>query len=620
MDINTLLDEFKKLKVLVVGDVSLDLYCYYDPELSEPSRETNIPNTPCVKRVLSPGAGGNVAKNISLLGAKTYLISVCGDDGFGIDLKRIMWDMYKLPKSCIIEDTGKITFTYTKLINKNTGKEDRGRLDFIEENPISHEAEEKVLDKLKRLIPVVDAIAIVDQKETPVPGVITENVRKFLHHEREKYPDKIFIVDSRIRPHLFKGMIEKPNDKEFIRLYNGLFNTHKSPVNILSFTKRYAIEVSERIKAPLYITFSDMGTLYVDYKSGEIYKIFAKKVKPYDITGAGDAFLAGLILSLSITRDPVFSVKVANIVASISVMQKGTGKVTPADVKSSWEDLPVIKIISPDIEILNPSIERGKVKHVIFDFDGTISTLREGWEGIMELFMVEMITGGRKDQEVEKEVKEFIEKTTGIQTILQMEGLLEMIKKFGYIPKDEIKDAMYYKKLYRERILSLVRERIKRVKEGEVPLDFYLIKGVKDFLKKLKNKGLTLYLASGTDREDVIYEAKFLKIDGYFTGGIYGSLDDVDKYSKYKVMREIIEKYNLEGPELLVFGDGPVEIKSAKEYNGIAIGVASFEKNGRGGWNLQKIKRLKSAGVDILIPDFTVGDLLIKPLPLGVGI
>ncbi len=603
MDISEVLSKFQQFKILVVGDLSLDLYCFYDPDLSEPSRETGIPNTVCIRKEYWPGAAGNVAKNVSLLGSRTYLISVCGDDGFGKDLKEVLWNEYKLPKSCVVEDVGKMTFTYTKIINNKTGREDRGRIDFIEKTPISNKAEEMILDKLKRLVPVVDAVIIEDQKETPTPGVITERVRKLLQHQKDKYPNKIFIVDSRLRGHLYRNMILKPNEREFVLLYNNLFEKHEMPREALSFIKRYARDVSRKIGAPLFITLSDRGMLYVDKE--RLATIPAKRVKPLDITGAGDAIIAGLVLSLLATRDPIFSAKFANIVAAISVSLEKTGKVRPNDVKKYWEELPHFDVIHPDIDIARPIMDRGKVKHIVFDFDGTISTLREGWEDIMAPLMVDVITGGKRDPKVEKKVNEFIEKTTGIQTILQMEGLVDMVKEFGYISPDKIKDAHYYKGLYRDRILTLVKKRMERVIRGEVPKEHYLIKGVREFLIFLYDKGYTLYLASGTDREDVLKEAEFLDVTRYFTGGIYGSLDDVKKYSKAKVMKEIIEGHNLEGAELLVFGDGPVEIRSAIEHGGIGVGVASYERK-EGGWNPKKIKRLLDANAHILIPDFSV--------------
>ena len=610
MNPEELINDFHDLKIAVVGDVSLDRYCFYDSKLSEPSRETDIPNTPCVKTVLSPGAAGNVAKNISLLGARVYLISVCGDDGFGMELKKIAWEEYKLPKSCIIEEPDRMTFTYMKLINMETGKEDKGRVDFIEKKPISPETEEKLLDKLKRILHVVDGVVIVDQIETEKPGVVTDKVRNLLIHLSEKYPQRPFIVDSRKRLHLFKNMILKPNLREFIELYGKLFTPIENIGNEMSFAKRYGSRVSKKMNSSLYITLSDEGLLYTNRE--EMRKIFTKKIIPKDITGAGDALSCGLVLSLAKTHDPILSGKVGNIIASLSVAQEGTGKVTPEEVIDEWETVPDIEVIHPDIEIINPKIEKGKIKFAIFDFDGTVSTLREGWEDVMAPLMIKIITGGKKIKEVDEAVMQFIDKTTGIQTILQMEGLVNMVKEFGIIPYEEIKDALYYKKIYREHLLNIVNERKNKIKQGKVPLEHFLVKDIKKFLKILNDKGIILYLVSGTDKSDVIEEAKFLGIASYFTGGIYGSVDNIEAYSKDKVIKELISQYKLHGHELIVFGDGPVEIENAKKHNGTGVGVASYEKQGESGWNPKKIKRLKDAGADILIPDFSVYESLMK--------
>ena len=96
----------------------------------------------------------------------------------------------------------------------------------------------------------------------------------------------------------------------------------------------------------------------------------------------------------------------------------------------------------------------------------------------------------------------------------------------------------------------------------------------------------------------------------YFKGGIYGAIGTIKDYSKDKVIKEIFKKHKLHGSELIIFGDGPVEILNAKQNNAIAVGVASDEINGQG-WNETKIIRLTKAGCDILIPDFLEGSTLI---------
>ncbi|HPO31061.1 MAG TPA: hypothetical protein PKX28_07460, partial [Candidatus Hydrogenedentes bacterium] len=46
-----------------------------------------------------------------------------------------------------------------------------------------------------------------------------------------------------------------------------------------------------------------------------------------------------------------------------------------------------------EIEIINSNVSLGQIRHALFDFDGTISLLREGWQHIMGPVCVEMIAG-----------------------------------------------------------------------------------------------------------------------------------------------------------------------------------------------------------------------------------
>ncbi|NIA30685.1 MAG: hypothetical protein GWP06_12335 [Actinobacteria bacterium] len=267
-----------------------------------------------------------------------------------------------------------------------------------------------------------------------------------------------------------------------------------------------------------------------------------------------------------------------------------------------------------DIRIYNDKIERGRIKYVIFDFDGTVSILREGWEKIMEPVMVESICGDHKPTpEIIDKVKRFIDETTGIQTILQMEGLVKLVEKHGMVPKEKILDAKGYKKIYNDRLMVPVNERISQLERGEKTLYDYTLRGALDFCKKLYDRGLTMYLASGTDQHDVRNESAKVTAAQYFKGGIYGAIGSVEEYSKDKVIKQILSENDLHGSELVVFGDGPVEIRNAKDNGAIAVGVASDEVVGHG-WNEAKIKRLTSANCDILIPDFSEGDALIKYL------
>jgi phosphoglycolate phosphatase-like HAD superfamily hydrolase len=273
-----------------------------------------------------------------------------------------------------------------------------------------------------------------------------------------------------------------------------------------------------------------------------------------------------------------------------------------------------IKLPGTEINVIN-DLERGRFKHVLFDFDGTVSLLREGWQLVMGPLMVEMIKGEDSpgpSPEIEAEVREYIEDSTGIQTILQMEHLVEMVKSRGNVPEDNILDAQGYKKIYNERLMKRVNQRIRELEKGTLTPEDVTLRGALDFLKCLSEKDVIMYIFSGTDREDVRNEARLVGVAPYFQE-IWGALREYKDYNKEMVLKEIIAKNDLHGSEVAIIGDGPVEIRNAKDNDCVAIGVASDEILGHG-WNMDKYPRLVKAGADIMIPDFSDGPALVDYL------
>ncbi len=256
-------------------------------------------------------------------------------------------------------------------------------------------------------------------------------------------------------------------------------------------------------------------------------------------------------------------------------------------------------------------IETGFIKHVVFDFDGTISLIRDGWQNVMVPMMVEFLQTETETKESQEELEgivvEFVDRLTGKQTIYQMMQLVDEIEKRGGQPKD----PLTYKDEYNSRLLPIVDQRISDLYNGKINPDTLRVPKSYEFLKKLNDMGIKCYLASGTDVEFVKNEAELLEVAKYLTGGIYGALREYKKFSKAMVIQKILTDFNLSGNELLIIGDGYVEIENAKAVDAIAIGVASVEDNVYN-MNADKRERLIRAGADIIIDDFREGDELIS--------
>ncbi len=264
-----------------------------------------------------------------------------------------------------------------------------------------------------------------------------------------------------------------------------------------------------------------------------------------------------------------------------------------------------------DIEIVRELRKTG-FQHVLFDFDGTISLLREGWQGVMQSMMAEMICGDETlTNRVNNRITDFINKTTGYQTIIQMDGLIDLIREFNNIPEEEILDAQAYRKIYNDALMLPVNVRLDKLSKGEVTQEKMCVKGARDFVEGLATKGASLYIFSGTNEEDVRNEVELLGFADHFKH-IWGALRTIEEYSKEKILKELIEEHGLEGPEILIVGDGPVEIQLARQYACKSVGVASNEA--KGGLDEVKRDRLLDAGADIIVPDFKCADELVNYL------
>jgi phosphoglycolate phosphatase-like HAD superfamily hydrolase len=266
-----------------------------------------------------------------------------------------------------------------------------------------------------------------------------------------------------------------------------------------------------------------------------------------------------------------------------------------------------------EIEEINPDYQRGYFRFAIFDFDGTISLIREGWQGIMIPYFTEELAScpgaaGIPRAALEEEARDFIYVNTGKQTIYQCIELAERVERLG----GRALDPLDYKAEYHRRLLERIRDRIAALETFPEKAPLFVVPGSFDILEAFKKRGIAMYLASGTDEIYVLQEARLLGVDGYFAG-IYGAQDNYKFFSKKMVIDRIIEEHSLKGEHLVGFGDGYVEIENVKGVGGFACGVATDEIN-RCGIDQWKRNRLKASGADIIIPDFSETGKLLRYL------
>ncbi len=254
--------------------------------------------------------------------------------------------------------------------------------------------------------------------------------------------------------------------------------------------------------------------------------------------------------------------------------------------------------------ILRPTFApRPGISHVLFDFDGTLSLIRQGWPEVMVPMFTEVLPAlpGETLADRGRLAFEDIMRLNGKQTIYQMMQLAARIRERG----GEAKEPLWYKHEYLRRLDLRIKDRIDGLRQGTIPADDLLVHGARRLLENLKDRGLPVYLASGTDEIFVKQEAELLGLTPYFGRRIYGAQDDFKTFSKKLVIARIIRENGIRGEQLLSFGDGYVEIENTREAGGLAVAVASDEaNNGSGRMDEWKHERLSGVGADVVIPDF----------------
>ena len=612
------LNDVSEVKIAVVGDFCLDAYWFIDASKSEISIETGQMTRPVKQQRYSLGGAGNVTNNLTAMGVKDVrAFGVIGPDPFGTEMVKVMQRNGINPENLIIQEENWSTHVYTKPYIADV---EQNRIDFGNFNELSNDTADRLIGLLKNKIPQVDVV-IVNQQV--LSGIHTEYFRNQLVKVIQQFPDKIFIADSRNYSEVYDGAYRKMNDREAANLVG--LKKEADDVVLYSEVKDAATRLYKKFGKPLFITRGERGSVVVDENGvTDIYGLMI--ISKVDPVGAGDSYLSGAAATLAAGYNMQTAAEIGSYVAGVTVQKLfQTGTASPEEILKIGSDPDFV--YSPElaedirrarywndseIEIINKWPQKLQISHAIFDHDGTISTLREGWEQIMVPMMVKAILGEHFQEadealyhKVHTRVIDFVDKTTGIQTLVQMKGLVELVKEFGLIPEDRILDEFGYKEIYNKELLAMVKERETKLLRGELAVEDFTLKNAVSLLEKLHKAGVTLYLASGTDEQDVKNEARILGYHHLFKGGIYGAVGDVTKEAKKMVLDRILNDIgDAKTGQLVVFGDGPVEIRETRKRGGATVGVASNEVK-RHSLNENKRSRLIKAGADVIIPDFS---------------
>jgi bifunctional ADP-heptose synthase (sugar kinase/adenylyltransferase)/phosphoglycolate phosphatase-like HAD superfamily hydrolase len=631
VELSEILAAARGLRVAVLGDFCLDAYWALDDSCAEKSLETGLVTRAVSRQRYTPGAAGNVVMNLRALGVgRVDAFGVIGADPFGQELRARLGPADHDTDGLVCQATDWETHVYIKPCR---GEREESRIDLGVSNRLADATADMLLGHLESRLADYHAV------------IINEQIACGIHHSARfrtalaalvaRHPRTLFLLDGRHCNDAYRGTIRKLNDHEALRLC-GTEREANEPV-LRSEAQAASETLYARWNTPVFITRGARGCLLCG-PEGVQEVPGLQIVGRLDTVGAGDSMLAGLAVGLAAGRDALAAATLGNFVAGVTVQKlHETGTATPGEVQTIGSDPDYVYrpeladdprqanlMRDTEIEVITAAPSGLAPTHAIFDHDGTLSTLREGWEAVMEPVMVQAILGPRASEadealsrRVVARVREFIDQTTGIQTLTQMEGLVAMVREFGCVADAEVLDAGGYKRMYLAALMNRVRLREARLRRGELAVADLTIKGAVDFIRALHAAGVQLHLASGTDHADVEAEARAMGYAGLFEGRIHGAVDGLRTEAKKRVIERILADIGDAGrARVIAFGDGPIEIRETHKAGGYAVGVASDELR-RFGLNASKRTRLIRAGADLIIPDFSQGPRLLALLGIA---
>ena len=324
---------FPQSNIAVIGDFFLDEYLILDKELSEISLETGLEAYQVTATRKAPGVAGTVTNILRALDVQVAAIGFSGDDGHGFELRRDLKNLgINLDHFAIFPD--RFTPTYTKpMLLENGCETEQSRLDIKNRQPLQAEHEQQLIQSLRTLVPEVKAVLAIDQAKGRNCGVITDAIRAELAALAERYPDKVFMADSRDYMHLFKNAIVKFNVHEASKMF-GLVHPDHSP----EFVGKLSQQLFEYYQKPILLTLGVDGMQVTDrLRSTRIPGI--PITGPVDIVGAGDSVMASAGAALSVGATLIEAAMIGNLTASIIIQQIGTtGIATRQQLKARFAE------------------------------------------------------------------------------------------------------------------------------------------------------------------------------------------------------------------------------------------------------------------------------------------
>ncbi len=325
--LESVIERFDGVRVLVVGDLILDKYTVGKP--TRLSREAPIPVLEYLSEYAVPGGGTNPACTVASLGGKAHLAGVIGNDDAGVELRREL-EQYGVDTEGIVVDASRPTIAKRRIVARvtTTMLQQVARVDQIDRKPVDGEVERDLISSIEKLLPECDAVLLSNYKSgTLTPGVVERA------GSLAAQLGKLSTVDSQGDLQYFKGFgivkCNQPEAEEALR----------RPLKSEEDFRQGMIELLEQLDArAVIVTRSAEGMSVVSRDGGYCHIPVTNTSEVFDVTGAGDTVIALVTLAVAAGADLFDAARLANYGAGVVVRKWGNAVLKPDELRAALHE------------------------------------------------------------------------------------------------------------------------------------------------------------------------------------------------------------------------------------------------------------------------------------------
>ncbi|MCF6311463.1 MAG: PfkB family carbohydrate kinase [Verrucomicrobiales bacterium] len=322
-DIESLIESFSKLRIVVIGDVMLDRFIWGN--VTRISPEAPVPVVEVSRESVYPGGAANVARNITPFGAKAELIGLIGADSEGEVLADTLEKNHIGIDHMLVEKSFS-TITKTRVVAQH---QQVVRIDREKKQALSDSARSLILNQLRAVISEVDGIIIEDYGKGLIDDALVREVV-----EIATAGDVLVTVDPNPKNCIdWKGVCTvKPNRSEaFHEAGMQDFGGHLPPLEDVDLLKVGSVLLKRWHSQYVLITLGEQGMiLFCD--GGAPYHIPTRAREVFDVSGAGDTAIAVFTMALCAGANALTAADLSNRASGVVVGKLGTAEITKDDL------------------------------------------------------------------------------------------------------------------------------------------------------------------------------------------------------------------------------------------------------------------------------------------------